>query len=209
LAALRDLCLTIGLKIEQKEYNIFSSKDNEGDLPFQPENIVELQAIPKHILLESIETTNIIEAADAQLALFKVEEAMELYNTAVQYLSGLYGGLHRDIAKVHHKIATIYYRLTDYDSAISCENNSLEILKLLYGEDNVDTIECISNIGLYYFSKGNKDKALYYLYKSLFLCNFAFGESYPEAIVNYMNISTIYQNNRQFQLAIVCMMETL
>lgn len=127
----------------------------------------------------------------------------------MQYLTGLYGGLHRDIARVHHKIATIYYRLTDYDSAIACEGNCLEILKQLYGEDHVDTIESISSIGLYYFSKGNKDKALFYLYKSLFLCNFAFGEGYPEAIVNYMNISAIYQQNRQFQLAIVCMMEIL
>ena len=131
---------------------------------------------------------------------------MELYNTAVQYLTGLYGGLHRDIARVHHKIATIYYRLTDYDSAINCENNCLEILRLLYGEDHVDTIESLSSIGLFHFSKGSKDKALYYLYKSLFLCNFAFGEGYPESIINYMNISAIYQQNKQLQLAIVCMM---
>jgi hypothetical protein len=81
---------------------------------------LELQAIPKHIPLENTETQKIIEAADSHLAIFKVEEAMELYNTAVQYLTGLYGGLHRDIARVHHKIATIYYRLTDYDSAIGC-----------------------------------------------------------------------------------------
>jgi hypothetical protein len=46
---------------------------------------------------------------------------------------GLYGSLHRDIAAVHHKIATIYYRLGDYEAAIGCETNSLEILRLLFG----------------------------------------------------------------------------
>ncbi len=79
---------------------------------------------------------------------------MELYNTAVQYMVGLYGSLHKDIALVHHKIATIYYRLGDYAAAINCENNCLEILRILYGEDNVDTIDSLSNIGLYHFSKG-------------------------------------------------------
>lgn len=44
---------------------------------------------------------------------------MDLYNTAIQYMTGLYGGVHRDIAIVYHKIATIYYRLTDFESAVA------------------------------------------------------------------------------------------
>lgn len=47
-----------------------------------------------------------------------------MYNNSVQYLIGLYGGLHEDIASLHHKIATIYYKLTDYEAAVACERNS-------------------------------------------------------------------------------------
>jgi hypothetical protein len=43
-----------------------------------------------------------------------------MYNNSVQYLIGLYGGLHEDIASLHHKIATIYYKLTDYEAAVAC-----------------------------------------------------------------------------------------
>lgn len=45
-------------------------------MPFQPENIVELQVISKHVSLDNTETKKIIEAADNQLNATKIEEAM-------------------------------------------------------------------------------------------------------------------------------------
>lgn len=71
------------------------------------------------------------------------------------------------------------------------------------------TIESITNLGLFYFSKGDSQKALYYLFKSLFLSNLAFGECYPETIVNYMNLSAIYQQGKQYQQTILCLLECL
>jgi hypothetical protein len=41
---------------------------------------------------------------------------------------GLYGGMSDEIAAVHHKIATVYYKLGDFDAAIMCERSSLELL---------------------------------------------------------------------------------
>jgi hypothetical protein len=65
----------------------------------------------------------------------------------------LYGGIHEDIALINQKIAHIYYKLGDYDSAINCLKSSVEMYDILYGEDHMKTIECISNLGLFYFSK--------------------------------------------------------
>ena len=74
-----------------------------------------------------------IERADQHLAKFQIEEAIELYNNAVQYMVGLYGGMSDEIAAVHHKIASVYYKLGGFDTAIMCERSSLELLEALYG----------------------------------------------------------------------------
>lgn len=76
----------------------------------------------------------------------------------------------------------------------------------MYGEDNIKTIESITNLGLFYFSKGDRDRALFYLFKSMFLSNLSFGECYPETIVNYMNLSAIYQQGKQYQQTIICLL---
>jgi len=53
VAALRDVCICTGIVLERKNYDIFDSLTSESSdaLPFVPENILDIQAIPKHVAL--------------------------------------------------------------------------------------------------------------------------------------------------------------
>lgn len=122
---------------------------------------------------------------------------------------GLYGGMSDEIAAVHHKIASVYYKLGDFDTAIMCERSSLELLEALYGEDDVLTVESYSNLAIFYFSKLEKDRAIYYLLKCIYISSFSFGWTYPETVVNRLHLAAVFQECAQYQLAILTLMDTI
>jgi hypothetical protein len=68
---------------------------------------------------------------------FQVEEAIDAYNKAVQYIFTSFGGAHHKLAEVHKKISNIYFKIGEIDTALLFANHSCEMYETIYGEDHI------------------------------------------------------------------------
>jgi tetratricopeptide (TPR) repeat protein len=82
----------------------------------------------------------LIEEGDLLANKYQLEEAFEKYNRALQYLFVSFNGVHEKLALINKKIAGIYYKVGDFDTAIMSALSSCEIYESLLGPEHVETI---------------------------------------------------------------------
>jgi hypothetical protein len=90
LAVLRDVCLNSGIILEKKDF--FSEKFSLNAHPFSVEHIYGFGARCSHTTPDKKELDQLIEEGDNLLAQFFVEESIESYNKAIQYILTTFGG---------------------------------------------------------------------------------------------------------------------
>lgn len=140
---------------------------------------------------------------------FFVEEAIEAYNRAAQYIVTSYGGAHEKLASINKKMASIYFKIGDIDASIMFAEHSCEMYKAIYGHDHVEAIDNYLLLGLFHFARREYAAAEYYILDAIFVATVTYSECYPELLLLYLNLSTVYEAQHKYTDALFCLFRAL
>ena len=146
---------------------------------FVPSDILEFRPLCKHVPIECKDLLDIIDEGDRMAAKCKVEEAIDSYNKAMQYVMANFGGFHEKLAMVHKKLSNIYFRIGELDTALLFASHSCSIFESIFGIDHIETIENYNLLAFYHYSKQSFETAESFMLKAIYLNQTAYGECYP------------------------------
>lgn len=204
LALLRDLCLSTGLVLEKKNYDILEGPSLEKSLPFVIKNIVSLEPIPKHMSIQPSKLHQRESESEGYIDKFQVKEALKNDHELERENLYISGGLNEVAVKLYSRMGKVLYILGENNNAIAQEIKNLTMLGCLSSEDHFLTIQSHSNLGLYYLNSSSRDRAIYHFFKALSLMLLSFGETAPDLLITFANLSRAYQLGRDYQQAIEC-----
>lgn len=92
IPVLRNLCQKVGIQIACRDYDFTS------ETPFQPEDILDLFPVVKHLAPKNIDGYELLEAGVDCLSQGKLEHAFELLSEALVIFSQVNGPMHQSTA---------------------------------------------------------------------------------------------------------------
>jgi len=215
LATLRDVCLSSGIILDCKEYQVFDKeeetkeKEQAETLPFKSQDIIDIQPVVKHLDPGCDDAKVQIDLALRLMSEEKYEEALETFWGSLQILMSIFGPVHKDVAFCYSKIANIYFKLGDMTQTIANHQQCVRILEKFYGFDNPQTAHAYSSLSLFYYTAKETEKAFAAQLKSLYIFNLIGGEFHPECAMIFTNLALMYQDIEKQQPAINCLFEAL
>ena len=150
-------------------------------------------------------TNNTVDAATCDQSAEQAVEQQD-YQTALQwYQQSLairqkqLGAKHKDTAKSHYLIATVYEKMKNYEMALVEYQEALSIRKGLFGINHKLTAQVLNRIGLLYYNKYDFPEALNYLHQALAAYEAVCGPQDRNVAVTCSNIGLahLYDNNYQ------------
>ncbi len=108
---LRDICLNVGLILQKKNY--FNDFANAKISPFTADNILNFNIRTTHTNPDKKQLEKLITQGDQFLTQFMVEQSIESYNKAIQYILTTFGGNNEKLPIIHKKLSFIYFKIGD------------------------------------------------------------------------------------------------
>ncbi len=112
-------------------------------------------------------------------------------NRAVSENILLFGVRNKEIARLYHNIAGVYFDKGEYESSLEYYKQALEIRETELGKQNVDTATTYNDIGLVYKIKGEYDEAIKYYKKALSIREEVLGRLHSDTATVYNNIAGV------------------
>jgi tetratricopeptide (TPR) repeat protein len=147
VALLRDFCLSLGIKITSKNYELSEIKSEEAkdtskaglpkgkssakqqaaldyeSLPFHGNDIAELVPIINHIDISNYDYKTFINSAKAAIREGYFEQAFEFLNQAININLQISGPINKEAATCLSMLANIHYKFGEYMQLLSGEAN--------------------------------------------------------------------------------------
>ena len=157
VSMLRDICIFCGLQVNLNLNQRPIKWDYKGDeytysnLPFAPEHILDFTPILKHPGIINKESQIYMAQGRSLMAEMQYEQAIDVFNQAMNSILSVYGPIHLDMATCLSKQANIQYKSHDYIQAIELQTKAILIQEKILGFDHSRIAYDYSNLGLYYF----------------------------------------------------------
>lgn len=203
LPTLRALCLKIGIQIQTKVYDFAKEKI------FETCNIIDFIPIIKHAAPVSSDASQLISYGKKALSEGSLELAQELLQEALSLCYQVYGPLHRETGHCFSNLALIFYQNGEIEQAFSFQEKALLIIEYAQGPDHFDTAHAYGNLAHMSSSLGMSKIALNCMRRALYLGLLTSGWNYPEQITTYINLSTLLQDNRQWEAMLLELLKAL
>jgi len=132
----------------------------------------------------------------------KYDEAMELYQQALEGQLSAMGDNHPSTLVTIGSMAIVYVNQGKYDKALELDQKALEGQLLALGEAHPSTLETIGHMAIVYCRQGKYDKALELDQKALEGQLSALGDNHPSTLVTMGNMATLYTELGKYDKAL-------
>ncbi|KAH9555476.1 hypothetical protein CY35_08G115300 [Sphagnum magellanicum] len=204
----------------------------DADVPFETSDIVDLQAVVKHLSPVCGDARDLLESGKVRLAQVglptrvkllgtpqlpqwfrlhqgKLNEAYELFTEAFTILQQVCGPMHREVANCCRYLAMVLYHAGDMAGAIMQQHKELIINERCLGPDHPDTAHSYGNMALFYHGLNQTELALRHMARTLLLLNVSCGSDHPDVAATFINIAMMYQDIGKMNVALRYLQEAL
>ncbi|XP_051777330.1 clustered mitochondria protein homolog [Erpetoichthys calabaricus] len=184
VSLLRELCLKCGIQLLLREYSL----DNQQTPPFNPEDIVNIFPVVKHLHFPTIDGTKMLCRAQASLQQGCLKTGYQQLQDALALFNRVYGFLHPDPCLCLQGLAKIAYIAGKYSEAVIMQKKAVIISERAWGFDHHNTINEYVYLALYCYADGAGAAALRLLGRARYLLLLVHGEDHPfTAIIDASN----------------------
>ncbi|XP_039627681.1 clustered mitochondria protein homolog [Polypterus senegalus] len=198
VSLLRELCLKCGIQLLLREYSL----DNQHTSPFNPEDIVNIFPVVKHLHVPSIDGTKMLCRAQASLQQGCLKTGYQQLQDALALFTRVYGFLHPDSCLCLQGLAKIAYIAGKYSEAVIMQKKAVIISERAWGFDHHNTINGYVYLALYCYADGATAAALRLLGRARYLLLLVHGEDHPFSAIIDSNIGLVVQGTQQEEMAI-------
>lgn len=159
VALLRDLCLSIGVKIHAKTYNLdeaVAPVDDAKDasktaqvnsrLPFSDADVVEMVSRVRHIDIVNYDYKSLVSSAKASLKEGYFEQAFDYLNQAININLQIAGPINSETAACLSKLSDIHYKFGDYGQAIQLQMKCVILNEKIFGKVHSQTAKAYASL---------------------------------------------------------------
>ena len=125
-------------------------------------------------------------------------EALELYQEALRIRQEVLGTVHPSTAQSLNNLATLYYRLGQYEQSIKLFKKSIDVKTQLYGDESTDIAESRNNIAMLYMAAGTLVSAVHSQEVAVELMEKLLGSENPRTVNVKGNLGIIYRRMGSF-----------
>lgn len=213
---LRELCKSLGVTLEAKDYKLdnnynicLNQKPQYEWLPFNLINIIEFVPTVKQLTHQNNEVDQIMASANKAFKESMYELAFDLYAQCVSIHVQLQGPLQREAFDCLQRMSRIIYLQGDIMMAIDLQIKAIQLSTVLFGVDHSSTAYGISTLALYYQQAQEYEKSLTLLEKALEIFTLVEGENHPDIAATYVTIGYIFQELDMLYEALDSFLEAL
>ncbi|CAK9277916.1 unnamed protein product [Sphagnum jensenii] len=203
ISTFRNLSQKMGVALSARTYSF------DADVPFETSDIVDLQAVVKHLSPVCGDARDLLESGKVRLAQGKLNEAYELFTEAFTILQQVCGPMHREVANCCRYLAMVLYHAGDMAGAIMQQHKELIINERCLGPDHPDTAHSYGNMALFYHGLNQTELALRHMARTLLLLNVSCGSDHPDVAATFINIAMMYQDIGKMNVALRYLQEAL
>ena len=106
------------------------------------------------------------------------------------------------VAKCYNDLASLYYRLAEYQKAESLFLDSLRLMKNIFGENHPDYAKALEGLALLYNNQGAYQKAEPLFLKCFEIRKKVLGKNHPDYIASLNNLAFFYYSKGDYQKAV-------
>jgi len=129
------------------------------------------------------------------------DEALPLYEEALEMVKKQYGEIHNTVAIQYVNIGELLRDQKKFDEAMPMNQKALVILKRLYGEDGALVASAYNSMGVLLMEQGKYNKAKPFYAKALAIRKKIHGEYHPHVSSSYNNLAVLLQNQGNYNEA--------
>jgi tetratricopeptide (TPR) repeat protein len=126
---------------------------------------------------------------------------IHLHREMVDYLKGLMGLIHPYTASAIEKLAQLYCRVEDYESAEPLMKRIINIREKLGGEESQETIRSRNRLASLYSSKGDFHAAREVMQKNVDIKSRSAGTDHPETLKYLQRLASLALKSKDFKVA--------
>ncbi|XP_062583916.1 clustered mitochondria protein homolog isoform X1 [Saccostrea cucullata] len=198
VSMLRSFCLSVGIQILLKEYNL----DIKNKQIFNEEDIVNVFPVAKHIHPKASDAYHFFTSGQNKIQQGLLREGYDLISEALNLLNNVYGALHPEIAACLRLLARLNYIMGEYGEAMSFQQRAVLMSERVLGIDNPNTITEYAHLALYCFANSQVSSALRLIYRTRYLALLCHGEDHPEVALIDSNVGLILHAVEEFDLSL-------
>eukprot|EP00898_Chlorokybus_atmophyticus_P003922 jgi/Chlat1/4530/Chrsp29S04454 len=202
-AALRSLCLAVGITVAARPYSFDAEK------PFSPDDIRNLAPITKHTAPGSVDAHELLETGKAKLAQGGLQDAYELFSEAFSILQQVCGPLHKEVATCCRYLAMVHYQAGNWDEAIQFQQKELLINERILGLDHPETAHSYGNMALFYHGISKSKLALLHMRRAVQVLTLICQAEHPDCASTFINVAMMYQEVGNLNVALRYLQEAL
>jgi len=131
----------------------------------------------------------------------RYEEALPLYQKALEIYLGQLGKRHPYVATSYNNLASLYESMGKYEEALPLYQKALEIRLEQLGERHADVATSYNNLATLYSSMGRYEEALPLYQKALEIRLEQLGERNPSVATSYNDLATLYESMGRYEEA--------
>ena len=159
ISFLRDLCLSIGIKIRAKDYNleelVQTSEESKNSnkvsqqnntLPFSEEDILEIIPSVRHIEIVNYDYKSLISNAKTSMKEGYFEQAFDYLNQAININLQIAGPINKETASWLSKLSDIHYKFGDYSQAIQLQIKCVILNEKIFGKIHSQTAKSYASL---------------------------------------------------------------
>ena len=121
------------------------------------------------------------------------EEALDLYERALDVKLKVLGEEHPDVASTLNGMANVYQMQGRYEEALDLYERALDVELKVLGEEHPDVASTLNGMANVYLMQGRYEEALEFYERALAMEQKALGEEHPGVAPTLNNMAVVYQ----------------
>lgn len=168
-------------------------------LPFSPDDVIELTPKLKHIEIANYDFRIFINGAKSAIDEGYYDQAFELLNQAININLQISGPINKEAATCLSMLASIHFKfgeITNYifscNQAIQLQTKAVVLYEKLFGKIHPSVAQAYLALYKYSIKLGNYQKAFKYLHRALYIYEIVCGENHPEISNIFMSLGIMH-----------------
>lgn len=203
ISFLRDICLSIGLTIAEKEYKLAYEKKINIEYIFKPTDFITLNPKVKYVTAPNLnEFKEALENAYKMIREKNVTNAMIHTFAHLSLLTNMFGVFNEDTIEYASLQANLMNISKKNNESIEMFKVILKIQEKMYGMDNNQTIETMRKLAKNHSEQKNYAQAIQLLLRSQYLYDLVGGDLNLNSICQLDELHILYYETKAYENSI-------
>ena len=208
LAFLRDICLSFGVVIKQKNY-VFNPDEKHLEYPIKKRDIIDFKVQTKSAKFNMEGLKYNYKNAETEFNNRNFDGAYNMFKACQQLILSSYGLLNADFIYVTNKIATIMVMKGEFDQGIKTQLFVIKLCEKFYGIDNTNTALNILSLSNFLYEKKEVSKSINLHTKALKIFDLIGSDLNPNSLLCLHELQLMTEESKNYHTSAIVTKELL